>query len=60
VTASPQYLTPDEVAGLLRCNPEKIYRLCSSGQLRSLRFGGRRLIDRDDLNDYIEQLKAAA
>jgi excisionase family DNA binding protein len=54
------YLTPDEVAELLRCQPEKIYRLCASGELPSLRFGGRRLIDRADLDAYIASLKDAA
>lgn len=55
MTAEPQYLTPDEVADLLRCNPEKIYRICGEGKLRSFRFEGRRLIDRKDLDAYIQQ-----
>lgn len=53
----PEFLTPDEVAELLRCRPEKIYRLCGRGEIPSFRVGGRRLIDRKDLNDHIEKLK---
>lgn len=55
-----QFLTPDEVAALLRCKPEKIYRLCAEKELVSLRFGGRRLIAKSDLDAYLEKLKAAA
>lgn len=56
----PEYLLPDEVATLLRCRPEKIYRLCATRELPSIRFGGRRLIDRKDLDKYIASLKDAA
>lgn len=55
----PRFLTPDEVAELLRCRPEKIYRACASGEIPSLRHGGRRLIERTDLEAYIAQLKSA-
>jgi excisionase family DNA binding protein len=58
--SEPHYLTPDEVAELLRCRPEKIYRLCATKELPSIRFGGRRLIDRADLDAYLKSLKAVA
>jgi excisionase family DNA binding protein len=53
-----EYLTADEVAELLRCQPEKVYRLCAAGRLPSFKFGGRRLIDRADLDGYIAALKS--
>lgn len=54
------YLTPDEVAEMLRCRPEKIYRLCAEKKLPSIRFEGRRLIPKADLDEYLEKLRDAA
>lgn len=59
----PVYLTPDEVADLLRCKPEKIYRMCAAHDrgedgIPSVRFGARRLIKREALDAYLESLAA--
>lgn len=58
--SAQEFLTPDEVAAILRCRPEKIYRLCADKALKSLRFGGRRLIARTELERYIAELEDAA
>jgi excisionase family DNA binding protein len=60
VTEPTPYLTPDEVAEMLRCRPEKIYRLCATKELPSIRFGGRRLISRADLDTYLTTLREVA
>jgi excisionase family DNA binding protein len=52
-----RFLTPDEVADLLRCRPEKIYRILGTKELPSIRLGGRRLIERTDLEAYIASHK---
>ncbi len=49
------YLTPAEVAGLLKISRERVYRLCSSGALRSISLGeNTRRIRRSDLEAFIE------
>lgn len=53
----PRYLTPDEVADILRCQPEKVYRLCGTRDLASFKVGGRRLIAKSDLDAFIENAR---
>jgi excisionase family DNA binding protein len=55
-----EFLTPTEVAALLKIRRETVYRLCSSGVLRSIRLGDNtRRIRRTDLDAYLDDLAAA-
>jgi excisionase family DNA binding protein len=49
----PRFLTVDEVAGILRCQPEKIYRLAARGVLPSYKVEGRRLLDPVDVAAFL-------
>ena len=51
-TTSP-YLTPKEAAGFLRCDPQRIYELRSSGRLTAYTEGGRALVARSELEALI-------
>jgi len=54
-TASlPTFLTVDELAAVLRCQPEKVYRLASSGELPSYKVEGRRLFAEADVLHWLE------
>jgi excisionase family DNA binding protein len=50
----PAFLTVDEVAGVLRCQPEKVYRLAARGELPSYKIEGRRLIERSEFFRWLE------
>lgn len=50
-------LSVPEVAEELRVSPRTVERLLSEGRLRSFRLGTRRLIDRVDLEAFVEQAK---
>ena len=41
----PTFLTVDELASVLRCQPEKVYRLAARGELPSYKVEGRRLFN---------------
>ena len=43
VDALPTLITVDELAVVLRCQPEKVYRLAARGELPSYKVEGRRL-----------------
>ena len=45
----PMFLTVDELAAVLRCQPEKVYRLAARGELPSYKVEGRRLFDQDEV-----------
>jgi excisionase family DNA binding protein len=54
-TASlPTFLTVDELAVILRCQPEKVYRLAARGELPSYKIEGRRLFAEADVLRYLE------
>ena len=54
-----RFYTTEEVAKLLQVDPESVRRYVRSGQLRAVRLGGKFIrIDKDDLNQFIEQLKS--
>ncbi len=54
-----RFYTTEEVAKLLQVDPESVRRYVRSGQLRALRLGGKFIrIDKNDLNQFIEQLKS--
>lgn len=44
-----EYLTPDEVANLLRCNRKTIYAAIRDGRLPALEIGRSLRVHRDDL-----------
>jgi len=55
-TTTPSFLTPTEVAKLLRVSRSHVQNLQKSGALPSLRIGERRfVIRRVDLDRYLEQ-----
>ena len=49
MTTLPTFLTADELAAILRCQPEKVYRLAASGELPSYKIEGRRLFDENEI-----------
>jgi excisionase family DNA binding protein len=49
----PAFLTVDELAALLRCQPEKVYRLAARGVIPSYKIEGRRLFDPVDVSAFL-------
>jgi excisionase family DNA binding protein len=49
-----QLLTVGEAADYLRCSPQRIYELRSSGRLPRTREGGRALVWRSDLDHLLD------
>ena len=54
LSALPTFLTADELAAILRCQPEKVYRLAAHGELPSYKVQGRRLFDHDEVARWLE------
>jgi excisionase family DNA binding protein len=54
--ALPAFLTVDELAGVLRCQPEKVYRLAARGELPSYKVEGRRLFDELEVRRWLQSL----
>jgi len=53
-----RFYTTDEVARLLRVDPESIRRYVRSHKLRAVKLGGKFIrIEKADLDKFIEQLK---
>lgn len=53
-----RFYTTDEVAKLLKVDPESIRRYVRSGKLKAVKLGGKFIrIDRADLNNFINSLK---
>jgi excisionase family DNA binding protein len=50
----PTFLTADELALVLRCQPEKVYRLAARGELPSYKVEGRRLFDQGEVVRWLE------
>jgi excisionase family DNA binding protein len=50
----PMFLTVDELAGVLRCQPEKVYRLAARGELPSYKVEGRRLFNEVEIAHWLE------
>jgi excisionase family DNA binding protein len=50
----PTFLTADELAAVLRCQPEKVYRLAARGELPSYKVEGRRLFDQGEVACWLE------
>ena len=49
----PAFLTVDELAEVLRCQPEKVYRLAARGGLPSYKVEGRRLFDEREVTVWL-------
>lgn len=54
----PTFLTVDELAAILRCQPEKVYRLAARGELPSYKVEGRRLFSEAEVAGWLEQHRA--
>jgi excisionase family DNA binding protein len=55
----PTFLTADELAAVLRCQPEKVYRLAARGELPSFKVEGRRLFDQGEVARWLESRREA-
>ena len=55
----PTFLTADELAAVLRCKPEKVYRLAASGELPSYKVEGRRLFEQGEVARWLEGRRIA-
>jgi len=53
-TPTAEILTPLEVATLLRCDRDKVYRLLKTGELPGRRVGGSWLIRRERLMEWLD------
>ena len=50
----PAFLTVEELAAVLRCQPEKVYRLAARGELPSYKVEGRRLFSETEVAQWLE------
>jgi len=50
----PTFLTVDELAAILRCQPEKVYRRAARGELPSYKVEGRRLFNETEIAKWLE------
>jgi excisionase family DNA binding protein len=49
-----EYLTPKEIAALLRVSPMTVYRMINDGEMRGIRVGGRSMrVARPDFEAYL-------
>jgi excisionase family DNA binding protein len=53
-SARARFLTPAEVADLLRVSSMTVYRLIKSGELRAARIGKSYRISEDDVDTYLQ------
>ena len=51
----PGFLTPSEVADVLRVSDMTVYRLIKAGELRALRIGKSYRISEDDFDAYLAE-----
>jgi excisionase family DNA binding protein len=51
----PTFLTVDELAAILRCQPEKVYRLAVRGELPSYKVEGRRLFSESEVATWLQE-----
>lgn len=51
----PTFLTVDELAAVLRCQPEKVYRLAARGELPSYKVEGRRLFNQAEIIRWLDE-----
>jgi excisionase family DNA binding protein len=53
-SARARFLTPAEVADLLRVSSMTVYRLIKAGELRAARIGKSYRISEDDVDTYLQ------
>lgn len=53
----PTLITVDELAAVLRCQPEKVYRLAARGELPSYKVEGRRLFSESEVAQWLDHRK---
>ncbi|MGE3619074.1 MAG: helix-turn-helix domain-containing protein [Acidimicrobiia bacterium] len=53
-TSRPRFLTPAEVAELLRVSPMTVYRLIKAGEIRAARIGRSFRIREQDVDAYLQ------
>lgn len=53
----PTFLTVDELAAILRCQLEKVYRLLARGVIPSYKLEGRRMVDQEDFAIYLKSCR---
>jgi excisionase family DNA binding protein len=51
--ALPTFITVDELAAVLRCQPEKVYRLAARRELPSYKVEGRRLFNPEEVSAWL-------
>ena len=57
MSALPTLITVDELATVLRCQPEKVYRLAARGELPSYKVEGRRLFNETEIAQWLERFR---
>jgi excisionase family DNA binding protein len=60
VAALPTLITVDELAAVLRCQPEKVYRLAAAHELPSYKIQGRRLFDESEVARWLQAQRDGA
>jgi excisionase family DNA binding protein len=53
----PHFLTVDELAAILRCQPEKVYRLAARRELPSYKVEGRRLFNEVEIVRWLDRCR---
>lgn len=53
-------VTVDDVARRLGCSRRTVFRLLADRALPSIKVGRQRLVDPDDVDAYLQQLRAAS
>ncbi len=56
----PTLITVDELAAVLRCQPEKVYRLAAAHELPSYKIQGRRLFDESEVARWLQARRDGA
>lgn len=53
-TSRPRFLTPAEVAEMLRVSPMTVYRLIKAGEIRAARIGKSYRLREQDVDAYLQ------
>jgi excisionase family DNA binding protein len=60
MSALPTLITVDELAAVLRCQPEKVYRLAARGEVPSYKVEGRRLFSEAEVARWLDERRVDA
>ena len=58
--ATPEYARPGEIQALFGICRTSVYELIAAGTFRSVRMGGRRLVDLQSVRKHLESLPSGA